>query len=438
MTSSNLVSFFGLFALAAITLLFTSKPDRKLINLRLIGMGFILQLGFGLLVLGIPAFGIKGPLNPIFEVANDFVTAILGFSDKGAQFIFGELSQQKKYGFIFVISIVPTIIFMSTMMAVLYHLGVMQKVVNALAKLMQKTMKVSGAEALSTAANIFVGQTEAPLVIRPFVGRMTQSELFCVMAGGMANTAGGVLAAYVGMLNTRIPGIAGHLITASVLSAPAALITSKIIFPEKETPETLGRVPTEYENERIDANVVEAAARGASEGMQLGINVIAMLIAFIALIALVDSGLTWFGTKIMFHEWGQNLVPELLRGDKPAELTASTILGWFFAPIAWLMGVPWSECGVAGALLGQKIVLNEFVAYLNLTQVMGQLSDRTTIILSYALCGFANFSSIGIQIGGIGAIAPQRRGDLARLGLKAVVGGSIASFMCAAVAGILI
>jgi concentrative nucleoside transporter, CNT family len=418
MSVNNLISFFGLFALVGITVLFTS--NRKAISLRLIGIGLSLQIIFALLVLGIPALNIAGPLKPVFDLSNDFVISVLGFSNEGVKIIFGDLADTKKYGFIFALTIPATIIFMSTLMAVLYHLGVMQKVVSLLAKLMQKTMKVSGAEALSTAANIFVGQTEAPLVIKPFISRMTNSELFCIMVGGMANTAGGVLAAYVGLLQDRIPGIAGHLITASVLSAPAALVTAKIIFPETETPETSNAVPTEYEKQRIDANTIEAAARGASEGMSLGINVIAMLIAFIALIAMIDAALGWAG------------------GLFGIQISASIILGWFFQPIAWLMGVQWSECGIAGGLLAQKVVLNEFVAYFNLTKVMGELSDRTTIILSYALCGFANFSSVGIQIGGIGAMAPERRADLARLGLKAVVGGSIASFMTAAVAGMLI
>lgn len=418
MSTNNLISFIGLFVLTALTVLFSA--NRRAISLRLVVIGLSLQLTFALLVLGIPALNIAGPLKPLFDLSNDFANSVLSFSNEGAKFIFGDLMDTQKHGFIFVVSIPATIIFMSTLMAVLYHLGIMQKVVNLLAKIMQKTMKVSGAEALSTAANIFVGQTEAPLVVKPFIARMTNSELFCIMAGGMANTAGGVLAAYVGLLHDRIPGIAGHLITASVLSAPAAIVTSKIIFPETETPETQSHVPTEYQNQKIDANTIEAAARGASEGMSLAINVVAMLIAFIALIAMIDSGLKWVGSLVGL------------------EISASIILGWFFMPIAWIMGIPWNECGVAGGLIAQKVVLNEFVAYLGLTQVMNDLSDRATIILSYALCGFANFSSVGIQIGGIGAMAPERRGDLARLGLKAVVGGSIASFMTAAVAGMLI
>lgn len=418
MGTQNLVSFIGLLSFTGIAYFLSNR--RQQIDHSIIWKGLALQLIFALLVLGLPAYSIPGPLRFVFDIANNFVVSLLSFTEEGSKFVFGNLVNSQKMGFILAFQVLPTILFMSSVMAVLYHWGVMQKVVNAIARVMQKTLKTSGAESLSAAANIFVGQTEAPLVIRPFVTKMTQSELFCIMVGGMATVAGGVMAAYVGLLKTYIPDIAGHLLTASVLSAPAALLVAKLMYPETEKPETLGTVPTEYSDKKIDSNTIEAAARGASEGLYLAFNVAAMLIAFIALVAILDAFLKWFGGLFSY------------------ELTASIIFGWFFSPIAWLMGIQWSECGVAGSLLGQKVVLNEFVAYLNLSQIMNTLSPRTVVILSYALCGFANFSSIGIQIGGIGSISPERRSDLAKLGVKAVIGGSLAAFMTAAVAGMFI
>lgn len=414
------------------------STHRESINLRLVIIGLLLQFFFAVLVLGIPALGFEGPLRFVFVAANDIVLTLLSYTEKGSRFLFGDLMNTQTYGFIVAFQVLPTIIFFSTLMAVLYHLKIMQFIVGGIAWLMQKTLRTSGAESLSAAANIFVGQTEAPLVIRPFVPRMTQSELFCVMVGGMATVAGGVMAAYVGFLKDRMPDIAGHLLTASVLSAPAALVIAKIMIPETQKPETLGEIPDDYLKQKVDSNVIEAAARGATEGMTLAINVAAMLIAFIAVIALLDGIFAWFGELIQFSAWGSSFVPESFRtaGEK-AELSFSLILGWFFSPLAWLMGVPWAEAATAGVLLGQKVALNEFVAYLNLSKVMHELSDRTVLILSYALCGFANFSSIGIQIGGIGGIAPTRRSDLAKLGVRSVIGGSLAAFMTAAVAALL-
>lgn len=414
------------------------SSHRKSINYRLVVIGILLQFAFAILVLGIPALNFNGPLRFLFIAANDGILTLLSYTEKGSRFLFGDLMNTQTYGFIVAFQVLPTIIFFSTLMAILYHLRIMQFVVSGIAWLMQKTLKTSGAESLSAAANIFVGQTEAPLVIRPFVPRMTQSELFCVMVGGMATVAGGVMAAYVGFLKDRMPDIAGHLLTASVLSAPAALVIAKIMLPETQKPETLGEIPSEYKKQRIDSNVIEAAARGATEGLSLALNVAAMLIAFIAVIALLDGLFAWFGGLIHFNEWGSALVPAsfVASGETPT-LSFSLILGWLFAPLAWLMGVPWAESATAGVLLGQKVALNEFVAYINLSKIMDSLSDRTVLILSYALCGFANFSSIGIQIGGIGGIAPTRRSDLAALGVKSVIGGSLAAFMTAAVAALL-
>lgn len=430
------MSLLGILAFVLIAVLISN--NRSLISYRIIIIGIVLQFVFALLVLGIPVLGIAGPLRFVFDAANDFILAMLQFTEDGSRFVFGDLIDRSKFGFVVAFQVLPTIIFFSTLMAVLYHLGLMQKIIKGIAFVMQKTMKTSGAESLSVAANIFVGQTEAPLVIRPFVAKMTNSELFCVMVGGMATVAGGVMAAYVGFLKDRIPDIAGHLLTASVLSAPAALVIAKIMYPESDKPETLGQIPAEYEKEKMDTNVIEAAARGATDGMSLAINVAAMLIAFIAIIALLDGVFAQVGSWIGFSTWGKNLVPDLLVTEgESVKLSFSLILGWLFAPLSWLMGVPWSECAATGVLLGQKIVLNEFVAYVNLGKIASSLSDRSVLIMSYALCGFANFSSIGIQIGGIGGIAPSRRSDLARLGIKAVIGGSLAAFMTACVAALL-
>jgi len=308
-------------------------------------------------------------------------------------------------------------------MTLLYHLGVMGFVIKIFAKIMQKVMGTSGSESLSAAANIFVGQTEAPLVVKPFIETMTKSELHAVMTGGFATVAGGVMAAYVGFLKDAIPGIAGHLVTASIMSAPAALAVSKIIFPETEESVTKGDLKMDIS--KPDANVIEAAARGASEGMTLMLNVAAMLMAFVAVVAMTNAFLGMFG------------------------LSLQQILAWIFAPISWSMGVPWKECGKVGELLGEKLVLTEFIAYMHLGDIMkhgykltngtiAHLSQRTAIIVSYALCGFANFASIGIQIGGIGGIAPKRRSDLAKMGMRAMFAGAIAACMTGTIAGILL
>ncbi|MDG2409980.1 MAG: nucleoside transporter C-terminal domain-containing protein [Pirellulales bacterium] len=321
----------------------------------------------------------------------------------------------------FAFGVLPTIIFFSSLMSMLYYLGIMQKIVSLFAWIMQRTLGTSGAETLSAAANVFVGQTEAPLVIRPYVSKMTQSELMAVMVGGFATIAGGVLAAYVSF------GIdAGHLITASVISAPAALLIAKVMQPETEHSVTMGKVELHVQDK--ESNLIEAAASGATAGMKLAINVAAMLIAFLAIIAMVNGLIGWTGTWFGFeeaHRW-----------------TLEKGLGWLFWPLAYLMGIPAADCGAAGQLLGTKMVANEFVAYLQLGELMeaGQqtFSPRTVTILTYALCGFANFGSIGIQLGGIGGVAPDRRGDLARLGLRAMIGGTLAAFMTACIAGILI
>ena len=404
------------------------SKDRKAIKWRPVFWGIGLQVLFGLVVLS-PTVG-----ETFFRIVDTGVGRLLSFAEAGADFVFQSIEPHEVVRFgadgaretgvvIGHISpslktvafwVLPTIIFFSSLMTLLYHLGAMQPIVRLFAWAMQRTMGTSGSESLSCASNIFVGQTEAPLVVRPFLERMTRSELHAVMVGGFATVAGGVMAVYVKLLRD-IPGIAGHLVTASIMSAPAALAISKILVPETEESETAGTLKMHVE--RPDANSIEAVARGATDGLLLAANVAAMLVAFIAMVALFDWMLGFAGTSL------------------------SELLGWVFRPFAVLMGVPWDESAAVGRLLGEKLVLTELIAYIHLGELLSSgkavLSERSAIIASYALCGFANFASIGIQIGGIGAIAPSRRRDLAQLGLLAMIGGTLAAFMTANVVGIL-
>tara|TARA_B100001248_G_scaffold262269_1_gene257112 strand:+ start:7073 stop:8392 length:1320 start_codon:yes stop_codon:yes gene_type:complete len=413
------------------------SENRKAVRPQFILFGLGLQLFLGVAILGIPRLGVPGALQFLFEWANIFFSKILEFSDEGSRFVFGPLADEKVIGdWIFAFRALPVIIFFSSLMAVLYYLRVMQKIIAALSWLMQKTLKISAAESLSACANIFIGQTEAPLVIRPYLANLTRSELMVLMVGGMATVAGSVLAAFVGFLQGRIPDIAGHLLTASVMSAPAAILVAKILVPETQVPETATK-DFKANMRSEDANVIEAAANGAREGLSVALNVAAMLIAFIALLYMANWLVSLLGHLIHFSSWGEALVPASMR-QEDLELSLELIMAWLFAPCAFLMGIPWEECFLIGALLGKKVILNEFVAYVDLTKQMHLLSDKSIIIASYALCGFANFSSIGIQLGGIGALAPSRKGDLARFGLRAVYGGSIAAFLTACWAALLI
>ncbi len=399
-------SFCGLFVMVLLAWLMSSH--KRKISLRIVGGGLLLQMAFALFILKTSI----GKL--VFTAMGDFFTRLLDFVDVGAQFVFGANFAEHFFAF----KVLPTIVFFSSLMAILYHLGIVQRVVSLFAWTMQKVLGTSGAESLSAAANIFVGQTEAPLVVRPYVGSMTQSELMAVMVGGFATIAGGVLAAYVGM------GIdAGHLMTASVISAPAALVIAKVMQPEVGHSRTLGKV--EVDVQKTTSNIVDAAAVGATDGMKLAINVAAMLIAFLALIAMGDAVVSWCGSW-----FGQ-------------QWTIAKLLGYAFAPLAWVMGIEAKDCFAAGELLGLKMMATEFVAYLKFGEWMKpdspvQLSERTQIIMTYALAGFANFGSIGIQIGGIGGIAPERRADLARLGIRAMLGGTLACCMTACIAGVLV
>jgi len=406
----KLVSFIGIFVLIGIAWIFSK--NKKEINYKTVIMGTLIQIIFAFLVLKFP------PGRRFFEIMNDVIIKVISFTDEGAKFIFGNLINNQSLGYIFAFQVLPTIIFFSSLMSVLYYLGIMQKIVLFFAKIMAKFMGTSGAESLSASANIFVGQTEAPLVVRPYVAEMTQSELMAVMTGGMATIAGGVMAAYVGMLKDYLPTIAGHLLAASIMSAPAALVMAKIIIPETEEPKTRGIVKLNVEI--TDANLIDAAANGATTGLTLALNVAACLIAFMSLLALANY----------------------LTGFIHNGLTLEKIMGWIFYPLAWIMGTPSADVSKVAEWMGQKTILNEFVAYFNMANFLkdnpGVISERAVIISSYALCGFSNFLSIAIQIGGIGGIAPNRRHDLAKLGLYAVLAGSLACFMTAAIAGILI
>ncbi|NDY95030.1 nucleoside transporter C-terminal domain-containing protein [Wenzhouxiangella limi] len=398
------------------------SEKRSAIAWQTVVVGIGLQLALAILVLWVPLG------QTLFDALGRGFVTLIGFTSAGSSFLFGPLADAESFGFVFAFQVLPTIIFFAALMTCLYHLGVMQKIVEAMAWVMTRLMKVSGSESLATAANVFVGQTEAPLVVRPFIVGMTRSELFALMTGGMATIAGGVLAAYVLLLGGAGPEeqafFAKHLISASIMAAPAALVMAKLILPETEVSETVGTVRTTIERPHV--NLIEAAAGGASEGLKLALNVGAMLLAFLALIALVNGPLGWFGAVTGLEGWlGQ-----------PLDL--ALILGWLFSPLAFMVGVPLDEAVTVGGLIGTKIVANEFVAYVALTETQVNLSERSVLIATYALCGFANFSSIAIQIGGIGGIAPARRPDLARLGLKAVLAGALVSLLNAAWAGILV
>ncbi len=408
----RIISLLGLVVM--IGLAWAMSEHKKQVRFRVVWGGLLLQLVLAVFIL-------KTSIGAaIFQTIGDFFTATLGFVDAGTSLVFGEEYLHHFFAF----KVLPTIIFFSSLMSILYYLGIIQKVVEAFAYVMQRTLGTSGSETLAAAANIFVGQTEAPLMVRPYISSMTKSELMALMVGGFATIAGGVLVAYVGM------GIdAGHLVAASVISAPAALLISKLMIPETEQSMTRGHVELSVDEKHV--NVVDAATKGALDGMKLTLNVVAMLIAFLALVALVDAVLglisEWVGA-LFGYNWHWSL---------------AALFGYVFAPFAFLLGIPWSDCFYAGELLGKKMVLNEFIAYAQMMEWSQPdsgvvLGERSTLILTYALCGFANFGSVGIQIGGIGGIAPERRSELALLGIRAMIGGTLAMMMTACVAGILI
>jgi CNT family concentrative nucleoside transporter len=406
----RLTSGAGLLAMMALAWLMSSH--RWSVSWRTILGGLSLQFLVGALTLR------TSPGRALFSTLGEAVTTLLGFVDEGVVFVFGiapEAGNQRLLLTSFAFSVLPTIIFFSSLMSILYHFKIMQRVVQASALVMRKVMHLSGAESLSVAANIFLGQVEAPLVVRPYLAGMTQSELMTIMLAGFASVAGGVLAAYVQM------GIdAGHLITASAISAPASIVISKIMQPEVDQPLTRGRVVADVETGTM--NAIEAAASGAIDGLRLALQVGAIIIAFLAIIAMLKFGVDW----------------ALARSG--LDWTLSDVLGTAFAPFAWLIGIERADCLAAGELLGLRMISNEFIAYEALVDMKGadRLSPRSITLLTYALCGFANFGSIGVQLGGIGAVAPTRQTDLARLGMRAMLGGTLACFMTACIAGILL
>ncbi len=417
--------FFGLATLLGIAWLFSN--NKRAVDWRLVAIGIGLQIAFAALVILVPGG------KDVFDALGQGFVKVLSFVNEGSKFIFGSLMDTSKFGFIFAFQVLPTIIFFAALMGVLYHLGVMQWLVRIMALAITKVMRVSGAETTSVCASVFIGQTEAPLTVRPYIPKMTESELLTMMIGGMAHIAGGVLAAYVGMLGGGDPVqsayYAKHLLAASIMAAPATLVIAKILIPETGEPLTRGVVKMEVE--KTSSNIIDAAAGGAADGLRLALNIGAMLLAFIALIALLNWPLTWIGEITGLQEMF----------GKPTDM--AMILGYLLAPLAWVIGVPWQDATIVGSLIGQKIVINEFVAYMQLADIIKNgadgvmLTEQGKLIATYALCGFANFSSIAIQIGGIGGLAPERRADLARFGMRAVLGGSLATFMTATIAGVL-
>ncbi len=422
------------------------SKNRKAINWKLVGTGLGIQFFLAILILRGEAMSeVWGPLGwpkAFFSWLSSFFVVVLDFTTAGAEFIFGDLAKspgmEDSMGHFFAFQVLPTIVFFASLTAILYHYGILQRVVSVMSRAMQKLMGTSGAESLSVVANIFVGQTESPLVIKPYINKMTQSELLTIMTGGMATIAGGVMAAYVQMLGNaysianEVPLDVGRLLFAeqllgaSLMAAPAALVIAKILYPETAEPATKGAVKMSVE--KTDANGIDAAATGAGVGLKLAANVGAMLLAFIALLAMGNYFLYEIGELTGFN----TLFPEF-------DLTIETLLGWLLAPIAFLIGVPWEDAVNMGSLLGTKVVLNEFVAYLQMAEMVGDnmLSPKTITMATFALCGFANFSSIAIQIGGIGGLAPSRKSDLARFGIMAVLAGTMANMMTATIAGLL-
>lgn len=439
-----LLGFIGIMGLLGIAWLLSN--NRKAISWRLVGVGVAIQFIFAVFILKGKIMGaffspLEWPLKA-FEYLAGFFVLVLDFTTEGARFIFGDLAlspgMDGSLGFFFAFQVLPTIIFFASITTLLYHYGILQVIVKYMAIVMQKLLGTSGAESLSVSANIFIGQTESPLLIKPFIEKLTRSELLAVMAGGMATIAGGIMAAYIQILGdayaianeiSLVEGrqlFAQQLLAASVMAAPAALVISKMIYPEVDEPVTRGSVKMNVE--KTDKNGIDAASSGAAEGLKLALNVGAMLLAFIALIAMFNSLLGWFGDVTTLSA----IYPDM-------DWSIQTILGWVFAPVALLIGIPYEDVMQVGSLLGTKVVLTEFIAYVDLSNLVAQesLNPKTIAMATFALCGFANFASIAIQIGGIGGIAPGRKSELAEFGIKAVIAGTMANLMTATIAGIL-
>jgi len=434
-----------------LSLAFAFSNNRKAVNWKLVATGLGIQFILAVFILkGSYLAEYIGPLGwpkLFFSFVSSFFVVLLDFTTEGAAFIFGDLARgpglEGSLGFFFAFQVLPTIVFFASLTTILYHYGILQAIVKFMASGMRKVMGTSGAESLSVVANIFVGQTEAPLVVKPYIEKMTPSELMAVMTGGMATIAGGIMAAYIQMLGDSYAQSHGlalevgrqlfaeQLLGASLMAAPAALVIAKILYPETQKPLTMGEVTISVE--KTDANGIDAASSGAAEGLRLALNVGAMLLAFIALLALINSFLGWFGEV-------PNTLGSYVGLDVPIfNVTIQNLLGYIFAPVAFLIGIPWSDSLAVGSMLGTKIVLTEFMAYIELSQyvISQELQEKTIFMATFALCGFANFASIAIQIGGIGGLAPSRKAELAKFGLKAVFAGTLANLMTATFAGIL-
>ncbi len=427
----RLISFMGCLTIVVVAYILSSS--RKNINWKLVFWGFAFQFFIGIIIIPNSFFNIwlkditglkMSPGGWLFSNINDMIIVLLGFTDEGMTFLLARSPIDEPLFNNFIFRALPILIFLSSLTAILYHLGIMQYIINFFAVIMSKAMKTSGAESLAVASNIFVGMVESALAIRPFLERLTRSELFAIMVSGMATVAGTVFAMYVALLKDAIPNIAGHLITASVMSAPAAFILAKMLIPETDRPETYGHIKVNIPIKTV--NILDAAATGAKDGVKLALNIGAILLAFVALIFFVNHFVTapqkWFGIT--------------------NPITIQGIAGYIFAPVAFLLGIPWDEAVKAGILLAEKTIINEWVAYDHLAKLINNeakvFSERSGIILSYALCGFANFASVGVMIGGISSMVPKRSHELAKLGLKSLLGGLLAGFMTACMAGIII
>lgn len=411
---------------------FLLSKKRKAIDWKLVASGLFLQIVFALLVLKVEVVAIA------FDWVSSGIVQFLKLSDAGAEFIFGGLiTDMNTFGYIFAFKVLPTIVFFSAFTSVLYYLGVLQKIVWLFAWIMSKTMKLSGAESLAAAANIFIGQTEAPLVVKPYLDKMTKSEILSVMVGGMATIAGGVLAAFIGFLGGDSDAekimFTKHLLTASIMSAPAALLVAKMLLPQTEQAKV--NKDLKISKDKIGTNILDAISRGTTEGVKLAVNVGAMLLVFTALIAVVNGALSLIGS------FGLNETIAEITNNRYNELSLQFCLGYIFAPVAWLIGVASEDMVLVGQLLGEKTIINEFIAYGSLRDMKNAeafSSSKSVIIATYALCGFANFASIGIQIGGIGVLAPSQRTNLAKFGIKALIGGTVAALLTATLAGMII
>lgn len=410
---------------------FLLSNNRRAVNWKLVGWGMGLQILLAILILKVPF------IEDIFQTIANFFVVVLQFTDAGAAFLFsGLVTDVNKFGYIFAFKVLPTVVFFSALSSLLYYLGILQKIIMGFAWVMSKTMNLTGAESLAAAANVFIGQTEAPLVVKPFLEKMSKSEMLCLMTGGMATIAGGVFAAYIGFLggtDTETQALfAKHLLAASIISAPAAIVAAKLLYPEEEEL-TLDMQKLDIAPQDAGSNILDAISRGTTDGLKLAVNVGAMLLVFTAMIAMVNYVL-----GDMIGAWtGLNTVVDN-NFEQFSQFNLEFILGLVFSPIAWLLGVDWADSMIVGQLLGIKTTINEFVGYAQLEGVKDMLSEKSLLIVTYALCGFANFASIGIQIGGISAIAPGQRKTLTELGIKALIGGTIASFLTAAIAGILV